>query len=72
MSEQLYEISRDLGDDAQVSIAAMYLDRLPQRHRIAEIDDEAARSISRWVHEEDCRDCDTFLDPLVETYFDQE
>ncbi|WP_336208187.1 hypothetical protein [Nonomuraea sp. LPB2021202275-12-8] len=74
MSEQPYEISQDLGDDMQASSAAMYLDRLPQRHRIDEIDDEAARGISSWVREEDARESDTFVDPLYEprSYFEYE
>ncbi|WP_219462029.1 hypothetical protein [Nonomuraea rhizosphaerae] len=74
MIYQLYEISHDMGDDVQLSAAAMYLDKLPQRHRIAEIDDESSRSISRWMHEEDCRECDTFPDPLEETvtYFGED
>ncbi|WP_049570442.1 hypothetical protein [Nonomuraea sp. SBT364] len=72
MSEQPYEVSLDLGDDPQASFAAMYLDRLPQRHRIDEIDDEAARGISRWTREEDVRESDTHVDPLAEPecYFD--
>jgi hypothetical protein len=66
MSEQPYEISKDLGDDPQQSWAAMYEDRFPQRHRIAEIDDHVARGINRWVHEEDLRESDTYVDPLEE------
>ncbi|MGW0483629.1 hypothetical protein [Nonomuraea sp. NPDC003214] len=63
MSEQPYEVSQDLGDDPQASFAAMYLDRLPQRHRI---DDAAARGISRWTREEDVRESDAHVDPLAE------
>ncbi|MEU7749022.1 hypothetical protein [Nonomuraea sp. NPDC049158] len=69
MSDQLYDISHDMGDDVQLSATAMYLDRLPQRHRILEIDDEAARSISRWVNEEDGRVSDAFADPLEDSFF---
>ncbi|WP_344578563.1 hypothetical protein [Nonomuraea roseoviolacea] len=72
MSEQLYEISYDMGDDVQESWVALYRDRFPERHRIAEIDDEAARGISRWVHEEDPRESDTHEDLLEEprSYFE--
>ncbi|MEV0151160.1 MULTISPECIES: hypothetical protein [unclassified Nonomuraea] len=72
MSEQLYEISHDMGDDVQESHVAMYRDSFPQRHRIDEIDDEVARGISRWVHEEDPRESDTYVDPLEESrsYFE--
>ncbi|MEU8245487.1 hypothetical protein [Nonomuraea sp. NPDC048916] len=74
MSEELYEISHDMGDDPQESWIAMYLDRLPQLHRIDEIDDEVARNISRWVREEDGRESDTHLDLLEEprSYFEEE
>jgi hypothetical protein len=63
-----------MGDDVQVSWVAMYRDKLPQRHRIDEIDDEAARGISRWVHEEDLRETDTYVDVLEEpkSYFDRD
>ncbi|MGI5273703.1 hypothetical protein ACQEUU_31490 [Nonomuraea sp. CA-218870] len=64
MSEQPYEIGKDLGDDPQLSWAAMYEDVFPQRHLIAEIDDEIPRGISRWVREEDSRESDTFIDPM--------
>ncbi|MEO3888240.1 hypothetical protein [Nonomuraea sp. B5E05] len=64
MDDNLYEISRDMGDDLQLSIIDMYRDRLPYLHRIAEIDDEVSRGISRWVREEDFRDSDTYVNPL--------
>ncbi|MFG1948100.1 hypothetical protein [Nonomuraea sp. NPDC048826] len=66
MSEQRYEIGKDLGDDPQLSWASMYEDVFPQRHRIVEIDDEIPRGITRWVREEDPRESDTFVDPLEE------
>ncbi|MEU0572042.1 hypothetical protein ABZ297_42500 [Nonomuraea sp. NPDC005983] len=67
MSEQPYDIGHDLGDDVQLSSCAMYQDRFPQRHRIDEIDDEAGRSISQWVREEDGRESDAVADPLEES-----
>ncbi|WP_162794974.1 hypothetical protein [Nonomuraea lactucae] len=74
MSDQIYEISHDMGDDVQASWVAMYRDRFPQRHRIDEIDDEVTRGISRWVREEDGRESDTHVDLLEEpkSYFEQE
>lgn len=74
MTDQPYEIGHDLGDDVQESIIAMYQDRLPERHRIDEIDDHAARGISRWMNEEDKRETDTYVDPLEEpkSYFEEE
>lgn len=68
MSEQPYEISKDLGNDPQMSFTAMYQDVFPQRHRIAEIDDGVARGISRWLREEDPRESDTFVNPLDEPW----
>ncbi|MEU6999362.1 hypothetical protein [Nonomuraea sp. NPDC046570] len=73
MSDQPYEISRDMGDDVQESSIAMYLDRLPERHHIDEIDDHVERGISHWVREEDPRESDTHADPLEEpTSFNDE
>ncbi len=73
MSEPIYEISRDMGDDPQTSQVAMYRDMLPQRHRIDEIDDEAPRDIFHWMHEEDWRETDAYKDPLVEeSYFEEQ
>jgi hypothetical protein len=74
MSEQPYEISRDLGDDVQESTIAMYQDKLPIRHRIDEIDDEADRSIVTWMREEDHRETDAHADLLAEprSYFEED
>ncbi|MFI6482548.1 hypothetical protein ACIBH1_31760 [Nonomuraea sp. NPDC050663] len=66
MTDQPYNVNQDLGDDEQISEEALYLDRLPQRHKIEEIDDEASRGIFHWVNEEDKRDSDTYNDPLEE------
>jgi hypothetical protein len=66
MSDSIYEISRDMGDDVQASWVAMYRDTFPQRHRIDEIDDEVTRGISRWVREEDPRETDAHVDLLEE------
>ncbi|MFB4279502.1 MULTISPECIES: hypothetical protein [unclassified Nonomuraea] len=62
--DNIYRISRDMGDDPQTSLVDMYQDRLPYRHRIAEIDDEVSRGISRWVREEDPRESDTYVNPF--------
>ncbi|TDE44657.1 hypothetical protein E1295_24860 [Nonomuraea mesophila] len=66
MDDNLYEIGQDMGDDLQLSLIDMYRDRLPYLHRIAEIDDEVSRGISRWVGEEDLRDSGTYVNPLDE------
>lgn len=72
MTDQPYEVSSDLGEDVQESTIAMYQDKLPERHKIDEIDDEADRGITAWVREEDERETDTYVDPLVETsYFEE-
>lgn len=72
MTDQPYEVSRDLGEDVQESTIAMYNDKLPERHKIDEIDDEADRSSVAWVREEDQRETDTYVDPLEESssYFE--
>ncbi|WP_327089626.1 hypothetical protein OIE66_03105 [Nonomuraea sp. NBC_01738] len=74
MSDQPYEIGHDLGDDVQESLVAMYSDKLPERHRIDEIDDEADRGITHWMQEEDGRESDSFKDPLEEpkSYFEDD
>ncbi|MFI6296393.1 hypothetical protein ACIBEJ_32695 [Nonomuraea sp. NPDC050790] len=74
MTDQPYEISQDMGDDPQESVIAMYNDKLPERHRIDEIDDEADRSIVTWMREEDTRQTDAHVDLLQEprTYFQDE
>ncbi|MEV0587320.1 hypothetical protein [Nonomuraea sp. NPDC050310] len=66
MTDQPYNVNSDLGDDEQVSEAALYRDTYPERHRIQEIDDEASRGIFHWVNEEDPRENDTRPDPLKE------
>jgi hypothetical protein len=71
MSENLYEISHDMGDDPQVSFVEMYRDLFPQLHQIDEIDDEVDRGISRWVSEEDDRESEPSSDPLEEPYRDE-
>ncbi|WP_157249615.1 hypothetical protein [Nonomuraea typhae] len=74
MTDVPYEISQDLGDDPQESLIAMYQDKLPERHKIAEIDDEADRSIVTWMREEDKRDTDAHPDLLEEprSYFQEQ
>ncbi|MFD9940687.1 hypothetical protein ACFWYW_35425 [Nonomuraea sp. NPDC059023] len=74
MTEQPYEISQDMGDDPQESVIAMYKDKLPERHKIDEIDDEADRSIVTWMREEDHRQTDAHVDLLQEprTYFPED
>ena len=71
MSENLYEISHDMGDDPQASFVEMYRDLFPRIHRIDEIDDEVDRGISRWVSEEDDRESEFSPDPLEEPYGDE-
>lgn len=73
MTDQPYEVSRDLGEDVQESTIAMYSDKFPERHRIDEIDDEADRSVKAWVREEDPRETDAHRDLLDESsYFPDE